>query len=313
MLDRNLPGIAVVLAVISIIVSLSILITKPAGKGDLALPKHALQAGDALARIRRDGILRVGYGGFPPYTFIDAQETDSSKRVKGFAADLVNEIAERSTPKLKVEWHLMNWETLRADMVSHKFDFIADPVYQTVPRAMEFSYCEPYSYFGIALAVVRRDDNRFKTFADLDRTDITIAISEGWVSTDYARSHLSKPKLKIIPVGGDAFVQLDDVLMGRADVALQDSPTVVQYIKAHGDKVKALWLDHPPSIVPGGFAVRNEDGDLLRFLNSCLAIMQADGTIERLDKKWKTYGYMQSRRLVPASGLAEYLDSKKQQ
>ena len=111
--------------------------------------------------------------------------------------------------------------------------------------------------------------------------------------------------------GGDAFVQLDDVLMGRADVALQDSPTVVQYVKAHPDKVKVLWLEHPPSVVPGGFAVRSEDEDLRQFLNSCLLILRTDGTIEKLDKKWRTYGYFEARQLVPADGLSDFLAAER--
>jgi cyclohexadienyl dehydratase len=295
--------LSLVLALFNVLIVWSV-VNRPASKSGGSAQETTLQ------RIKRDNTLRVGYGGFPPYTILDAQETDSSKRVKGFAADIVNEIAARSVPPMKVEWHLINWETLRSDIMSKKFDFIADPVYQTVPRAIEFAYCDPYSYFGIALGVVRKNEQRFKTFKDLDRDDIVIAIAEGWVSTDYARAHLTKPKLKTIPVGGDAYVQLDDVLMGRADIALQDSPTVVQYAKAHPDKVKVLWLDHPPCIVPGGFAVRTDDGDLLRFLNSCLAIMRADGTISNLNKKWNSYGYFEDVKLIPGEGLRQYLESE---
>jgi ABC-type amino acid transport substrate-binding protein len=262
-----------------------------------------------LQRIKREGVIRVGYGGFSPYTIIDTKETDPNKRVKGFAADIVNEIAARSVPKLKVEWQLMNWDTLRTDMLSKKFDFIADPIYQTIPRAMEFDFTEPYSYFGIGLGVVRKNEQRFKTFQDLDKSDVNLVVAEGWVSTEYAKAHLTKPKMRTIPVGGDAFTQLDDVLMGRSDAAVQDSPTAVQYAKAHPDKVKVLWADHPPTIVPGGFSVRHEDRDLFEFLNTCLRILKTDGTIANLDKKWKTYGYMEEQKIVPAAGLREYLNS----
>jgi len=277
--------------------------------------RHASNQGtameSALDRIKREKVLRVGYGGFPPYTIIDTKETDPDKRVKGFAADLVDEIANRSVPKMKVEWHIISWDTLATDMRSRKFDFIADPVYVTVPKALEFTYTEPYSYFGIALGLVRKDETRFQKFSDLDRNDITLATAEGWVSTDYAREHLSKPHFKTIPVGGDSFVQLDDVLMGRADIALQDSPSVVQYAKAHADKVKILWLEHPPSVVPGGFMVRREDTDLKDFLDICMRLLKADGTIAKLDKKWKTYGYFEKRDLVPAAGLQQYIDTGK--
>jgi ABC-type amino acid transport substrate-binding protein len=297
-----LPWIALAVATISLAISLVSIMARNAKNSYLPRSPEV-----TLQRIKREGVLRVGYGGFPPYTIIDLKEANPDKRIKGFAADLVNEIACRCRPPLKVEWHIVNWETMKAELDSKKFDFIADPVYETVPRALEFNFTDPYSYFGIALALVKKDDQRFKTFADLDRSDITIAIAEGWASTEYARQHLTKPKLKIIPVGGDAYVQLDDVLMGRSDVALQDSPTVVQYANAHPTKVKILWLDKPPSIVPGGFTLRLEDTALLKFLNSSIRTMKADGTLAGLDKKWNSYGYLDNPQLIPGQGLQKYL------
>jgi polar amino acid transport system substrate-binding protein len=264
----------------------------------------------ALTRIKREGLMRVGYAGFPPYAIVNPNERDANKRMSGFSVDLINEIARRNLPPLKVEWHNMNWDTLKADIRSRKFDFVAEPVYLTIPRAIDFSFSEPYSYFGIACAVVRVNDNRFKTFADLDRPDITIAVSEGWVSSEYAREHLKKPKFKSIPVGGDAYIQLDDVLFGRSDVALQDSPTVAQYVKAHADKVKVLWLEKPPYMVAGGFAAAQEETDLLAFLNACIRVMKTDGTLARLDEKWKTYGYFDHVSLVPAKGLQNFLNGR---
>jgi polar amino acid transport system substrate-binding protein len=261
----------------------------------------------ALQRIRREGVMRIGYAGFPPYVIVDPNNPDLNKRMSGYSVDLVNEIAKSNVPPLKIEWHNMNWDTLKADINSGKFDFVAEPVYMTIPRAIDFGFAQPYSYFGIALAVVRKNDNRFKTFQDLDRPDITIAVTEGWVSSEYAREHLKRPKFKSIPVGGDCYVQLDDVLFGRSDVALQDSPSVVQYVKAHPDKVKALWVESPPSMVAGCFAASKDETDLLSFLSACTRIMNVDGTLSKLDKKWKTYGYFDQHSFVPAIGLQQFL------
>src|ERR1700761_1788753 len=49
----------------------------------------------AMTQIESSGTMRVGYGGFPPYTIVDPKEQDPNKRVSGFAADMVNEIAKR--------------------------------------------------------------------------------------------------------------------------------------------------------------------------------------------------------------------------
>lgn len=298
---KPLIWVAVLLAAASLFVSI---LAFKRGQPELtgAAVKTEAKAG-ALATIRKEHVLRVGVGGFPPYTLLNLKESDPQKRFEGYMVDVVNEIAKRGEPPLRVEWSLLHWETFRADLESRKFDFIADPVYLTVGRALDFAPSKPISYFGIAVGLVRADDDRFKTFGDLDRDDITVALAKGYTSSEYAYSHLTKPKFKSVPVEQDAFVQLDEVLLGRADVALNDVPTVLQYANAHKGKVKALWLDRPPAIVAGGFLARKEDRDLVEFLNNAIEVLRADGTLKKLDEKWKTFGMFPEVPLSPAEGL----------
>lgn len=259
------------------------------------------------ATMKQNGVMRVGYGGWSPYTIINITG-EADEPVTGFAVDLINEIAQRYDPPLRIEWRQFSWDTLRADVATDKFDFIADPVFQTIPRAADFVLCEPYSYFGIAAALVRHNDDRFHAFEDLDQEGITIALAEGWTSSEFARAHLSKPTFRAIPVTGDAFNQLDEVLMGRADVALNDVQTVLQYARAHSGEVKALWIDDPPSQVPGSFLVRRGDAELRDFLNTAIRIMQADGTLRRLDRKWNSAGFIPELVLQPGAGLGDQAD-----
>jgi ABC-type amino acid transport substrate-binding protein len=93
------------------------------------------------------------------------------------------------------------------------------------------------------------------------------------------------------------------VLFGRADVALNDVPTVFQYVNAHKDKVKALWLDSPPSTVAGGFLVRQGDVELSTFLDASIRVLSADNTINRIDQKWKSLGFFPVLELRPGAGL----------
>jgi ABC-type amino acid transport substrate-binding protein len=293
-----LAGVALTIAILSIGISLANL--KRPRDGQNTSQERAL---GSLERVKKSGVIRVGWGGFPPYTRMKANESDPNRRVEGFMVDVVNEIASRSKPQLKVEWHLFQWETFRPDLLSGKFDFIADPVYWTVDRALDFRLCEPVSYFGIAVALVRADETRFSNFADLDRSDITIALAEGYTSTEYARSHLSKPHFKSVPIGQDAFSQLDEVLFGRADVALNDVPTVAQYARAHAGRVKFLWVDNPPAVVLGGFLTRKQDSDLADFLNASIRVLRADGTLKKFDERWKTFGMFPTETSWPGAGL----------
>jgi ABC-type amino acid transport substrate-binding protein len=96
---------------------------------------------------------------------------------------------------------------------------------------------------------------------------------------------------------------MDEVLFSRADVALNDIPTVVQYVRAHPDRVKALWVDNPPSWVAASFVTRREDVQLLTFLNTALRIIKVDGTLSKIDEKWQALGYLDKPTLVPGAGL----------
>jgi ABC-type amino acid transport substrate-binding protein len=266
-----------------------------------ALPGGAVES--AMDRIKRTKVLRVGYSGFKPYTIIDLR-AGRGERISGFCVDMVNEIASRQTPPWTVEWHKVTFETLKADMDSGRFDVFADAVYQTAPRAAEFGLTAPYSYFGVAAGVVRKSESRFVKFEDLDRPDVTIALAEGWTATEYARGHLKRPKLQVVPVGDDPFIPLQQVISGNADIALQDVPTVLQFVRAHPDEVKALWVSDPPTRVPAGFMTRQNEIELLRFLDASIGILEADGTLESLDKKWRALSEFPAMPYVRGAGLS---------
>jgi L-cystine transport system substrate-binding protein len=300
---KRIQSWTLALAAIAIFLAAIAIIWKPAAPQQSGSGTVAQET--ALQRIERTGVMRVGYGGFPPYTIINLNNPDPNAQASGYSVDLVDEIAKRANPPLKVQWVKFNWETLKHDVDSGTFDFVAEPVYVTIPRAMDFDFSEPYSYFGIAAAVVKKDDNRFQTFDDLNRSDITIALAAGWTTSDYAQQHLTKPKFAMVSADENAFNQLDYVTLGRADVALNDVPTVAQYVHAHSDTVKALWLNSPPSSVAGGFLMRKDETDLRDFLNSSIEALKADGTLLDLDKKWKTYGFFNVPQLVPGAGLKQ--------
>lgn len=306
--SKNSPSAGVVnsrWAIVLVLVALTIALVSFFRMGEDDSRVVVSQHETTLERIRKSGVMRVGYGGFPPYTIVNPNEPDPNHRVAGMAVDIVNEIASRYEPPLKVEWKDLAWETFRADMLSGRFDFLADAVYYSVPRLAEFGITEPFSYFGIGAAVVSIDDDRFSTFEDLDQEGITIALAQGYLSTTLAQRRLIKPTLKLLTVGNTAFTQLDEVLFGRADVALNDIPTVIQYVNAHSDQVKALWVTSPPSQVAAGFVTRIEDQDLKDFLNGALQILKVDGTLAKIDKKWGGLGFYEEPRYIPGAGLLE--------
>lgn len=258
----------------------------------------------ALQRIKREGTIRVGYGGFPPYTIVNPSPREGEPVVSGFAVDLINEIAQRHSPPLRVEWFNLDWQTLPTDMDRGNFDVLADAVYYEIDRASDYLFTDPFSFFGIGAAVVRIRENRFTSFEDLNRPDIRIAVAAGYTSTDLAARRLTQANLDTVLVGEDPFSQANEVILGRADVALNNVPTVLQFVREHSTQVKGLWLEDPPASVPAGFLLRKQDRELLDFLNVGIQILLADGTLAEIDRRWGGLGNLPVVSTQTGAGLA---------
>lgn len=237
-------------------------------------------------------VLRAGYAHFPPYTIL----SQDLRNPIGFSIDLVEAISERYSPAIRVEWYKYNFHTMDTDLESGKCDFLADPIYRTPAREFKYFYCLPFQFFKICVGVVKQGDKRFNDFEDLDRSDITIAMATGWSSAEFATQRLAKPKFKYVTITDDSSVLFDQVRFGHADIALNDFPSVIQYVQRHEDTVRPLWMDDGRFTVPGGFVCRTKDVDLAKFLDHSIRDCMADGVLRKLQSKWNAFGLLSEYR-----------------
>lgn len=233
-----------------------------------------------LARIDSSGELHAGYGVYPPYTIEDA----ATGEVSGFSVEVINEIAKQLN--CTVVWHRLNWNTMSADLKRGEFDVIADPIFQTIPRAREFSFTEPYAYFADGIAVVRTGEERFTDFDSMDREGVTIAVGQGWASETLLTARFSKAKIVPVQTGTDLLQLFNEVLAGRADVAVADAADALRFVNEHSGEVKALFVDNPPAFMPAGFALRPTDREGAAFLTVCLRNLKATGVLDALTRKY---------------------------
>lgn len=233
-----------------------------------------------LERIEKTGELHAGYGVYPPYT----NEDPNTKSVSGYSVDIMERIAKELG--IKVVWHRLNWNTMSADLKRGEFDVIADPIYQTIPRARELAFSEPYAYFPDGIAVVRTDETRFTTFESLDQKGVTINVGLGRGSEALVRANFKNATILPIPASTDDMLVFQDVLAGRSDVAVADLPNALRIVKEHPEKLKALFVDHPPASMPAGFALRPSDAKGAEFFTVCIRNLRSTGTMAVLAKKY---------------------------
>jgi ABC-type amino acid transport substrate-binding protein len=244
-----------------------------------SLPRGAATVPGLLDRINA-GEIDAGYGVYPPYT----QEDPNTKKVTGFSVDIIEEIARQLN--VKVVWHRINWNTMAVDLKRGTFDVIADPIFLTIPRAREFEFSAPYARFADGIGVVRINDDRFRNFEDLGKPRIKIVVGQGFAAEALIKARFPQANVTSIQVGSDLLQLYNDVLAGRADIAINDAADAERFVKEHSDKVKALWLDSPPAYTPAGFVVRKGDTAGATFLTVALENLEGTGILDALARRY---------------------------
>jgi cyclohexadienyl dehydratase len=268
--------IALVIALLALVLSAVVFMRPPARPGGIA----ASAPTGLLDRVEKTGVLHAGYGVYPPYT----QEDPQTRAVSGFSVDVVEQICREL--KCKVEWHRLNWNTMSADLKRAEYDMIADPIFQTIPRAREFAFTAPYAYFADGVAVVRPNEARFSTFDSLDMPGVKIAVGQGWASETLVRTRFAKATIVSVQTTTDLLQVFNEVLAGRADVAVADGADAERFVKEHPTEAKLLFTDHPPAYMPAGFALRTTDVAGAEFLSVALRNLEATGVLDGLARKY---------------------------
>jgi ABC-type amino acid transport substrate-binding protein len=271
-----LGGIALIVALLALALS-GVALTRgtaePAGRPTQAVP-------GLLERIDAMGELHAGYGVYPPYSL----EDPNTQNVSGYSVDIVERIA--GALNVPVVWHRINWDTMSADLKRGEFDVIADPIFQTISRAPEFAFSEPYAYFPDGIAVVRINENRFDNFESLDQQGVKINVGLGQASEALVRAHFTNAEIIPIPAGTDNMKIFQDVLAGRSDVAVADLPNAKRFVDEHATRLKALWMEAPPAYMPAGFALRPSDTRGADFLTICIRYLGSTGILDDIRKEY---------------------------
>lgn len=249
-----------------------------------------------LSRVRAQGSIKVGFAGYPPYL----EKDPNSGAMSGYSVELAKKIFEPAN--LKIEWVETTWDTMVQDVNAGKFDVMVEPIFTTIPRALQVSFTRPYSYFGYGVAIVRVSDTRFKTFSDLNLPTVNVVVTQGVTDDELASIRLKQAKVRRIP-GKDISLTLNEVLVGKADVALADVPTAISFVDKHKDKVKALFLDTPPAVTPASFMTRQGNPDLVDFLNTSLNYLEVNGTLDALEREYKLPSFREKKAFIRGSGL----------
>ena len=246
-------------------------------------PAHAqvLESGidpnSVLAKVKKGGTLQIGYAQNPIWFFKDPKTGE----LQGVYKDLADLLAAdlEMTPK----YQEVNFGNATVSLRKHDFDVFAASFSYTAARGLVVNFVGPIWAKG-SLAIIHQDDAaKYKTLADLNKSDVTIAVSAGTV--EEGRMHVLFPKAKVLSVAGQPSLAVEPVRTRRA-AAYWSGDIDIRSLAKRNTWSRVMDSDHPFDRRPNTWAIRHGDQAWKDFLDMWIASALANGVVDRLYKSY---------------------------
>jgi polar amino acid transport system substrate-binding protein len=223
--------------------------------------------------LNQPGELRVAsMGDAKPYTF-----TDANGQFTGFDVQLLEDVAHRVGIK-KLEFSGIDFSNILPSVANHQFDVGAAAIGITDARKQTVDFSN--GYLTGFLTVLATKSSGITKANDNTLADKRLAVVQGSLQESYAVKNFPKADLVRFPDNNTAVSAMNS---GTADALFLDYETAKEYMDTYGFVDAA---DIPSTDAPAGFAVAKGNPALVKALNKGLYEVMADGTWEKLYKKW---------------------------
>jgi polar amino acid transport system substrate-binding protein len=211
-----------------------------------------------------------------PFTFLDTK----TNTIQGVMVDIVTEIGKDSGFQVQIE--PMQFSTLIAALTSNKIDLISAAMYISPARREVIEFSEPIYSYGEGLIVPKSDTRDYKAFADLKGE--TVGAQVGTVYVEPLKKTGLFADVKIYDTIADV---MRDVNTGRLKAGFADYPILAYNVKLGNFPELRLVTSFKSTIIGSiGIGVRKSDAELLKKVNTSLAKLKADGTVDKILAKW---------------------------
>lgn len=251
--------------------------------GTAASPREAmaqmLETGirddSSLAKVRKAGVLRVGYSQTGPWFYKDAKTGE----LGGIYKDAVERLAKEM--EVKVEWKEVTFQNSTVGLRRNDYDLYGSSLTYTLARALVVDYVGPLWAKGSLLMVHKDNAARFKTIADFNDPKVTFSVVAG--GSEEPRIPILFPNAKLITTAGQVVLGAEPVRAKKADVWMSGDSDVLLFAKRN-NWAHVFDPGTPIDKRPNTWAVRYGDSEWKHFLDFWAAFMVVNGEMDRLFK-----------------------------
>lgn len=224
-----------------------------------------------LAAIQRAGTLKVCI--WPEY-FAISYRNPRNGGLEGLDVDMAAAFARRLG--VRPEFVETNFSDFMGRIEAGDCDIAMFAVGITPSRRQRVDFSEPYIASAV-YGVATKANPRIRTWQDIDRSGVSVAVAAGTLMEPLMRDTLTKAKLVVVsaPSTREAEVQA-----GRVDVFMSDYPYTRRMVLMH-DWARIIEPPAGSATTPYAYAVAKGDPEWLAAVNAFIAAARADGTLAR--------------------------------
>lgn len=217
---------------------------------------------EVIENARESGSIKVGTIVTPPWVM----RAPGEEEYEGPEPLYIEKIAEELG--VEIEWVESSWETIIQGLESRQFDIAAAPLNPSPEREQVADFAV-FTEAGYCYLVGQ--DSEITTIEDIDNAGVDIATPAGTALIGLMEENFPEANVNAVSLPPGANVNVEDVLTGRHDVTIINSPEVYAYENQFGDDLRVIpsgdeCFNSPHLSTPIGVAIRKEDPELLALL-----------------------------------------------
>ncbi len=211
-----------------------------------------------------------------PFTFLDTK----TNTIQGIMVDLITEIGKDAGFQVQIE--PMQFSTLIASLTSNKIDIIAAAMFATAARKEVIDFSDTVYTYGEGLLVPKSDTKDYVKLEDLKGEVVGAQVGTAFVDALKKTGLFSDVRVY------DAIPDiLRDVDTGRLKAGFADYPILAYNLQQGRFPQARLVESYKPTILGSvGIGVRKGDQELLKKINTSLAKLKQNGTVNKVLEKW---------------------------
>lgn len=224
--------------------------------------------GPTIKAIKERGTLRIGvFNGTAPYYHKDLV----TGKWDGFCVNMGQDFADYLGVKL--EMVETTWGNAMMDLQGNKIDVMFG-LSNNPERAKVVDFTG--KMMDNTFTVVTSKNNDFKSWEDLNKPEVRVAVDLGSTQDQFARRVLPNCTLVALKGADETILALQS---GRADAIIQVALLAVVTVKNLGEKVK-LVVPEPQDSQPTTIGVRRDpNGEFVKFVDQWLELRRNEGKV----------------------------------